>query len=161
MAKMKENVGQQALYCRRVKNKENNPNNVNYTPLSTKKDIIEDNKLTVFRACPEYDKRQYFVYQERPTGPAICRITCKKFPKEKHRYYVSFWDYKRNKYRYYPLSKVIYLFFVGDIPEGYVVDHINNNSLDNSVNNLQLLTRAENTRKSNKLKIFEKLLENA
>ena len=31
---------------------------------------------------------------------------------------------------------------------GYDVDHIDNNSLNNNINNLQLLTHAENVRKS-------------
>jgi len=42
---------------------------------------------------------------------------------------------------------IMWLWFKGDIPEGYDVDHINNKTLDNNLENLQLLTRAENLRK--------------
>ena len=35
----------------------------------------------------------------------------------------------------------------GKIPDGLTVDHINNDKLDNRIENLQLLTRAENSAK--------------
>lgn len=40
--------------------------------------------------------------------------------------------------------------FLGEIPEGYVVDHINNNPSDNYVTNLQIVTVAENGKKAAK-----------
>lgn len=40
--------------------------------------------------------------------------------------------------------------FLGEIPEGYVVDHINNNPSDNYVTNLQIVTVAENSQKAAK-----------
>ena len=40
--------------------------------------------------------------------------------------------------------------FLGEIPEGYVVDHINNNPSDNYVTNLQIVTVAENGQKAAK-----------
>lgn len=148
--KRKENVGKQALYVRRVKDGLNNINNTDFTPEATKQDIIINNKLTIFQTDVSYDNKQYFVYQDRPKGPAICRITRKKFPKGKLRYYVSFWDYLLSRFRYYPLSRLIYLNYIADIPAGYVVDHIDNNSLNNSIDNLQCISRADNTKKSNK-----------
>lgn len=45
------------------------------------------------------------------------------------------------------LSRVLYAWFKGDIPDGYDVDHIDNNSMNNSLDNLQLLTREENLKK--------------
>lgn len=42
------------------------------------------------------------------------------------------------------LSRLIYCWFIGDIPEGMVVDHIDNNPFNNSVDNLQLLTYEQN-----------------
>ena len=38
----------------------------------------------------------------------------------------------------------------GVIPEGYVIDHINNNKLDNRIENLQILTVEENSHKAKK-----------
>lgn len=50
--------------------------------------------------------------------------------------------------RKYPrVHKFIYETFNGDIPEGYTVDHIDNNKKKNYLNNLQLLTVNENTLK--------------
>ena len=46
-----------------------------------------------------------------------------------------------------PLSRLIYVWFIGDIPDGYVVDHINNDSFDNRPENLQLLTVGDNLKK--------------
>lgn len=40
--------------------------------------------------------------------------------------------------------------FLGEIPEGYVVDHINNNPSDHYVTNLQIVTVAENSQKAAK-----------
>ena len=36
-----------------------------------------------------------------------------------------------------------------DIPDGYVVDHIDNDSFNNDISNLQLLTIGENAKKNN------------
>lgn len=36
----------------------------------------------------------------------------------------------------------------GEIPEGYVVDHINHNSLDNRRENLEVITQAQNMKRS-------------
>lgn len=40
--------------------------------------------------------------------------------------------------------------FIGDIPKGYVVDHINNNPEDNYVTNLEIVSIAENTMRATK-----------
>lgn len=47
--------------------------------------------------------------------------------------------------------------FSGEIPEGYVVDHINNNPSDNYVTNLQIVTIAENGKKAAKYSYGMKL----
>lgn len=52
-----------------------------------------------------------------------------------------------NKTYTYPLSRFLYAWFKGDIPEGMVVDHIDNNPFNNSLDNLQLLTVEENLNK--------------
>lgn len=47
--------------------------------------------------------------------------------------------------------------FLGEIPDGYVVDHINNNPSDNYVTNLQIVTVAENSQKAAKYSYGMKL----
>ena len=42
---------------------------------------------------------------------------------------------------------MIYAWFVGDIEEGMVIDHIDNNPFNNRVENLQKLTPEENLKK--------------
>ena len=46
-----------------------------------------------------------------------------------------------------PYHRFLYAFYKGDIPDGYQVDHIDNDHLNNSLDNLQLLTQAENLKK--------------
>lgn len=46
-----------------------------------------------------------------------------------------------------PLARLLYAWFKGDIPDGYVIDHINNNCYDNSLDNLQILTQEQNLEK--------------
>lgn len=47
----------------------------------------------------------------------------------------------------FPLSRVVYCWFINDIPDGYVIDHIDNDPFNNRLNNLQMLTIEENNRK--------------
>lgn len=46
-----------------------------------------------------------------------------------------------------PLSRFAYAWFIGDIPDGYVIDHIDNDPFNNSIDNLQMLTIEENLAK--------------
>ena len=46
------------------------------------------------------------------------------------------------------VSRLVYKTFVGHIPDGYVVDHINNNPLQDWVTNLRCITNSENIKKS-------------
>ena len=47
------------------------------------------------------------------------------------------------------LARFIYCWFIGDLEEGEVVDHINNDSFDNRPENLQKLSVGENLAKRN------------
>ena len=59
--------------------------------------------------------------------------------------------------RSYNLHQLIAVAFLNHkiIPQGLVVDHINENKIDNNVNNLQLITISENTKKGKKI-LFQK-----
>ena len=46
-----------------------------------------------------------------------------------------------------PLSRLVYVWFKGDIPDGYVCDHIDNDSFNNLPDNLQILTVGDNLAK--------------
>lgn len=45
------------------------------------------------------------------------------------------------------IHRLVYETFSGVIPQGYQIDHINNDPTDNRLQNLQLLTASENTKK--------------
>jgi hypothetical protein len=80
------------------------------------------------------------------------------------------WSYSRNKWlkpgftrgycavrlckdgqaKSFLIHRLVYSTFKGEIPEGLDVDHIDNNRSNNMIDNLQLLTHAENNRKAHK-----------
>jgi hypothetical protein len=45
------------------------------------------------------------------------------------------------------IHRVVYEAFIGDIPKGMEIDHINNVKIDNRLENLQLLSKLDNIRK--------------
>ena len=54
-----------------------------------------------------------------------------------------------DKARSITLARLIYVWFIGDLEQGEVVDHINNDSFDNRPENLQKLSVGENLAKRN------------
>lgn len=52
----------------------------------------------------------------------------------------------------FKVHKLIAECFIGPIPSKYVVNHINNNPLDNRVENLEIITQKENVHKYLELK---------
>lgn len=51
-----------------------------------------------------------------------------------------------SKQKAFRVHRAVYETFVGEIPEGYEIDHINTKRDDNRVENLRAVTHAENTR---------------
>lgn len=49
--------------------------------------------------------------------------------------------------KHYTIHRLVYEYFIGDIPDGYVIDHKDNDILNNSYENLQLITQNENVKK--------------
>lgn len=77
-----------------------------------------------------------------------CERTCKhKYGKDLT--YMYFCIHYNGKYVSIPVADISYMFGhnVDRIPEGYEVDHIDDDSLNNDFNNLQLLTHKDNIRK--------------
>ena len=58
--------------------------------------------------------------------------------------------HSQSGFKHYYIHRFIWECFNGVIPEGKVIDHINNNKEDNRLCNLQLLTHKENCKKSAK-----------
>ena len=53
------------------------------------------------------------------------------------------------KRKWYRVHRLVYITFVGPIPEGLVIDHISGVRTDNAVENLRAVTVAENCRNPN------------
>ena len=63
--------------------------------------------------------------------------------------------YKKGKGRTFRVHILVAMSFLGHIPDGthkLVIDHIDNNTLNNNVENLQIITNRENTSKDKKNK---------
>ena len=116
-----------------------------YTTSLTKQELVdrgiklEDSKVYQW-------SRKLKKYVELDIVPVV---TTPKWGKE--RTYMTVYYYKKEKHLMQPIAlhRLIYVWYKGDIPKGYVVDHIDNNQLNNDPDNLQLLTRGENVKKDN------------
>ena len=51
------------------------------------------------------------------------------------------------KQKFFGLHNVIYAWYKGEVPLGYDVDHINGNSFNNNIDNLELVTHEENLKR--------------
>lgn len=58
--------------------------------------------------------------------------------------------YKRFRNKY--IHRLVYEAFVGPIPEGMTIDHIDGNKVNNHLSNLQLMGRGKNSQKGNSKK---------
>ena len=85
------------------------------------------------------------VLQEIELTPHLCWHAKKDGTRGKNRWTIMF-RYNRRMYTL-QLSRVIYAWYCQEVPEGYHVDHIDNDSENNNINNLQLLTPTENNLK--------------
>lgn len=135
-----------AIYSRKVRN--GIPTNVkgfDYTPSLTKQELVDRGiKLENDKVYQWSNKLKKYVELD------IKLMTTKpKYGKE--RSYKVVYYYKKEKHIMYPINlhRLVYVWYKGDIPKGYIVDHIDNNQLNNDPDNLQLLTRGENVKKNN------------
>ena len=73
--------------------------------------------------------------------------------------YLEFNLFENNKKRHYLIHRFVYECFKGIIPKGMETDHVDGDKKNNSISNLQLLTKKENIRKSNCKKVISFNLE--
>ena len=114
-----------------------------YTPSFTKDDLITLG-ITVEKADNEFG---YNVYQFGRLKKIKIRTYNKpKYSPESAKCALASIYYRDKKQtRTVSLARLVYVAFIGDIPEGYVVDHKNGQPLDNTLSNLRLLSRSDNT----------------
>ena len=73
--------------------------------------------------------------------------------------YLEFNFYENNKKRHYSVHRFVFECFKGAIPKGMETDHVDGDKKNNSISNLQLLTKKENIRKSKCKKVISFNLE--
>ena len=71
-------------------------------------------------------------------------IIGKKHPYGKNRMYKAYLFHENGKAYTISEHRLVYAWFIGDIPAKYDVDHIDGDPMNNRLDNLQLLTRKEN-----------------
>ena len=76
------------------------------------------------------------------------RVEKKLRPCDNRSKYLSVTLWNKGKKKKICIHNLVALTFIGKIPKGYVVDHINNNPSDNYVTNLQIITVSENARRA-------------
>lgn len=62
---------------------------------------------------------------------------------------IKLWN--NNQSKNFNIHRLVVEHFIGPIPEGYVIDHINGNKQDNYVTNLEIVTVSENTRRATEI----------
>ena len=62
-------------------------------------------------------------------------------------YVIGIKDGEKSKQRAFLTHRLVWVWFNGDIPDQYDVDHIDDNPINNDISNLQLLSRKDNLTK--------------
>lgn len=136
-------------FWKRVRTKKTNPNKIDFTPSLTKTQLEELNVLDIVPANNQYGWEILRTKGKTRTIP-ISTVTTQKFDNGAVKQYpfVSFYIKETQSQKAIALSRVLYAWFNGSIPKGYVVDHIDNDPFNNQLENLQIITRSENTKKN-------------
>ena len=116
-----------------------------YTPNLTKEYLVNelgielDQFNTVWQTNPRTGKTHKCPLSYANVGLRYLRVTLSDYPE----YYAR----KKRSSKTLALHRIIYVMRIGDIPIGMTVDHKDGDIYNNSVENLQLITRSENTKK--------------
>ena len=105
-------------------------------------------KQQLIDAGIHFEGTELWVKGVRKDRPITKRLWTSKHPygKDKSYYYYG-WNTTDNQGVSISEHRALYIWFKGDIPDGYDIDHIDNNSLNNSLDNLRILTHSENIKR--------------
>ena len=82
-----------------------------------------------------------FTVSKKTGKMRLCKISCNSAG------YPQVSAYKNKMPSCITVHRLVWLTYKGDVPEGFEIDHIDNDKLNPSLDNLQLLTHQENVRK--------------
>lgn len=124
------------LYGRKYRAGLANPNNYEYRPEVTNQ-FISDWGISILKT----DKSEfgYLVFQDKK----VRNMNISKRNKNHDYVFVNLKN-PEGKWRQIALHRLIWLTFNEYIPKGYIVDHIDNNSLNNDISNLQCILNRDN-----------------
>lgn len=125
-----EKLTPRARYDRKARRGLNNLKGTDYTPLLSKETLEQYIKDIILDSNGDVE------YVELVDGKVIKPYTSQG--------YQVIWI----NGKIHTLHRVLYAWFIGSVPRKMVVDHIDENKLNNRLSNLQLLTRKENINKS-------------
>lgn len=106
-------------------------------------------------------------YQDKPRAglseiKPFVSIKNHKYGKAIAYQYVAFYNYTKHKQTIMQYGTFLYAWYKGEVPAGYDVDHIDGDTFNNSLDNLRILTHAENIQRrsnpNNQYKIINKKL---
>lgn len=100
---------------------------------------IVNGDIKVYQYSPRYNREI--------VRPILQNTTKHPYGKDMTYLLVVLYDPERKKSVTYTLSRIVYLYFISDIPQGYDVDHIDGDTFNNLPYNLQILTRKDNIHK--------------
>ena len=108
-------------------------------------------KKEVWKSIPNYEE----LYEVSSLGNLLSLRNNKLLHPSKEHGYLKTSLRKDGKQRNFAIHQLVAMAFLGHIPcrHKLIVDHINENKLDNRVENLQIITNKENVIKSIKNKI--------
>lgn len=121
--------------------------------LRNKQEWLANNKIDLTVESRQNGNWEVCVYQEDKNTHQ--RVELKQIINVKHHPYgkdciyilVFPWDYSKGKRITMTLQRLVYLYFKGDIPEKFDIDHVDGDSLNNLPSNLQAISRKENLQK--------------
>lgn len=89
------------------------------------------------------------------------RLKPQKASQNKRYLQVRLYNKENPKGKLHYIYRLVYEHFVGDIPDGLTIDHIDGNPLNNNVENLQVMTLGDNSSKHNskRRKLWDKQKE--
>ena len=114
-------------------------------------DMLDEMGITIFEdSTAECGYRIFHTTRagQQEIKPKIVSVYHRWSGKTKSYYNISWSNYaKEKKAATYSLARVIYAWYRGEVPADMDCDHIDDNPFNNKLENLQLLTRAENLQK--------------